>query len=158
MADNKQVTQQMWESNNALKRLARLVGTWRSEISMPTEPPIITGGQSTVGWLTDGPFLIIRDSVDHPDFPSGTMIIGGDDSSDEYSMLYFDSRGIARIYEMSLSDEVWQLTRYSPGFSQRYMGRFGDGGDTITGCWERSSDGTTWELDFDLNYRRTKND
>jgi hypothetical protein len=154
VANNKQVTQQMWESNEALKRLARLTGTWRTEISLKTDPPIEVRGETEISWLPHGPFLMMSGSVDHPDFPNGMMIVGADDSSGRYTMLYFDSRGVARIYEMSLSDEVWQLTRDAPDFPQRYTGRFSDGGDTITGCWEKSSDGSTWETDFDVTYRR----
>jgi hypothetical protein len=69
----------------------------------------------------------------------------------------FDSRGVARVYEMSLSDGVWRLWRDAPdfsplNFSQRYTGSFGDDGMTITGSWEICHDGTTWEHDVELTY------
>jgi hypothetical protein len=31
-----------------------------------------------------------------------------------------------------------------------------DGGDEISGQWELSRDGSTWETDFDLTYSRLK--
>jgi len=38
--------------------------------------------------------------------------------------------------------------------SQRFTGRFEDGGDTIVGRWEKAEDGTSYETDFDLIYRK----
>ena len=93
--------------------------------------------------------------MEHPDFPDGIQIIGWDDAVGHYAAHYFDSRGLARRYEMSMDDGVWTMWRDEPGFSQRFTGTFGDGGRTITGRWERSSDGSTWEHDFDLTYRKT---
>jgi hypothetical protein len=41
---------------------------------------------------------------------------------------YFDSRGVARVYAMTITDEAWTLVREHPGFSQRFVGAFsGDG-------------------------------
>jgi hypothetical protein len=39
-------------------------------------------------------------------------------------------------------------------FPQRFTSRFEDGSDTITGRWEKAEDGTNYETDFDLIYRR----
>jgi hypothetical protein len=36
----------------------------------------------------------------------------------------------------------------------KIMGRFEDGGDTIAGRWEKAEDGTSFETDFELIYRR----
>jgi hypothetical protein len=71
-------------------------------------------------------------------------------------MHYFDPRGVARIFEMSLSDGVWKIWRTSPDFSQRFTGTFSDNSKTITGFWEKSSDGTNWEHDFDMTYTKAK--
>jgi hypothetical protein len=72
---------------------------------------------------------------------------------------YFDTRGVARIYEMSLAAGVWKLERtkadFSPfEFSQRFSGSFVDGGRRIEGTWEISDDHKTWRKDFDLIYTR----
>jgi hypothetical protein len=67
---------------------------------------------------------------------------------------YSYSRDVARVYEMSFVDGVWKLWRFAPGFSQRFTGTFEGTGDTITGMWESSEDGSTWEHDFDLVYTR----
>jgi hypothetical protein len=60
------------------------------------------------------------------------------------------------MYETSLENGVWSLTRevddYTSDFSQRFTGRVSADGSTITGAWETSFDGATWEHDFDLVY------
>jgi hypothetical protein len=142
------------EANPAIQRLNVLLGSWRTEIVMPLDPPIVTSGREDIEWLGEGPFLVMRGTVEHPDFPDGIIIIGADDSNEAYSMLYFDSRGVARIYQMSLGDGTLKFWRETPGFNQRYIGRFSEDGNTITGAWEKSTDGTTWEHDFDLIYIR----
>jgi hypothetical protein len=38
---------------------------------------------------------------------------------------------------------------------QRFTGMVSEDGSTITGTWELSPDGSTWEHDFDLTYTRT---
>jgi hypothetical protein len=44
---------------------------------------------------------------------------------------------------------------FSPlDFSQRFTGTFDDDGRRIRGRWEICRDGSTWEHDFDLVYRR----
>lgn len=47
-------------------------------------------------------------------------------------MLYFDSRGVSRIDEMSFGDGVRTQWRPTPGFSQRFTGTLGDDATTIT--------------------------
>jgi hypothetical protein len=149
-------TQDSHQPPTPAKSLERLAGTWHMEISMPLDPPLVTRGQAVFEWLEEGPFLVGRSSVEHASFPTSTEIIGGDDSTGTYSMLYFDSRGVSRIYQMSLGDKVWKLWREAPGFSQRFTGIFSDDGNTIKSCWESSSDGSNWEHDFDLTYTRAR--
>ena len=62
---------------------------------------------------------------------------------------------------MSFTDGVWKLWRTKPDFSplkfsQRFSGTFGNGGETIAGRWETSTDGTAWEHDFELIYARIR--
>jgi hypothetical protein len=69
-------------------------------------------------------------------------------------MLYFDSRGVSRIYQMSLSVGVWKLWRDFPGFSQRFTGTFSDDKNVLTARWEKSTDGSKWEHDFNITYKK----
>jgi hypothetical protein len=59
------------------------------------------------------------------------------------------------VYEMSLEDGVWKLWRNGPDFWQRFTGKLSEDGATITGTWESSADGSSWQHDFDLVYTRT---
>jgi hypothetical protein len=78
--------------------------------------------------------------------------MGRDETSGEYCVLYADARGVSRIYQMSLDERVWRMWRTAPGFHQRFEGRLSADGSTIEAQWEKSSDGKTWEADFDMKY------
>jgi hypothetical protein len=71
-------------------------------------------------------------------------------------MHYFDQRGVNRVYAASLDQHTWRYWRdaSAPDFSQRFTGTFSDDGNTITGRGELSKDGTTWEADLALDYRK----
>ena len=46
------------------------------------------------------------------------------------------------------------MWRKAPGFWQGYEGTLSKNGKTITACWEKSSEGTKWEHDFDVTYTK----
>lgn len=143
----------MTEETVPLHGLDVFVGRWRLTTSLaPADAQ--PEAETTFEWLEGERFLIQRWRVDHPDAPDGIAIIGYDDASGTCRQHYFDSRGVARDYAMSLADGVWRLERLEPGFSQRYIGTFDDSSTSISGAWELSSDGTEWEHDFDLTYTR----
>jgi hypothetical protein len=145
-------------ASNAVESLGTLVGKWTMEVSFPGAPPA-GGATLEFEWLAGERFLIQRWEVPVPEAPDGIAIIGYDPLRGTLLQHYFDSRGIARIYEMSLGNGVWKLERrkedFSPlDFSQRYTGRFKDDGKVIEGTWEISHDHSSWEKDFDLTYTR----
>jgi hypothetical protein len=113
-------------------------------------------GLTTFEWLEGESFLVQRSQVADDDFPDGVMIIGCDDATGRYTQCYSDSRGVYRIYQMSLDGGVLKLWREEPGFSQRFIGTFSDDGGAIAGAWERSSDGLAWEHDFHLKYTKVR--
>ena len=138
----------------SLKDLEPLVGEWSLEILFPADPEIPVRGSVSCEWLEGGAFLLMRAGVEWSG-PSGSVaVIGRDEMTETYSMLYFDARGVSRIYEMSFSDGVWKQWRSAPGFSQRFTGTLSDDGSTIKARWEKSSDGSRWDRDFDLIYTR----
>jgi hypothetical protein len=140
--------------------LRRLIGTWEFE-------PVIEGrsmgrGRATFEWIEDGAFVLERSNAEWSDpgwvenAPSLIRsIIGWDDSTGAMVSLYSDSRGVFRIYRMTLTDDAWTLERAAPDFHQRFTGTFRDDGRTIEGRWDSSPDGTNWELDFPITYRKT---
>jgi hypothetical protein len=152
---NSQVPQQ--PSNPALEQLSVFVGEWDLEItsmSWEADKAAIVGGRASFEWIEGGGFLLERSEVSNPDFPRGVSIMGPDDSAETYSMLYFDSRGVSRIYQMSFNGNIWKLWRDFPGFSQRFIGTFNADYNIITARWEKSEDGSNWELDFKLTYTK----
>ena len=137
------------QTNPKLENLQRLVGKWNVELAFPSDPSSKIQGQATFDWLEGGAYV-----VEH--LNTSTWIMGPDDSTETYYVLYHDERGVSRIYQMSLSENVWKLWRNAPGFPQRFEGKFSEEGDTITAHWEKSFGGSTWEHDFDLMYWRAR--
>jgi hypothetical protein len=147
-------------SNPVLSRLAVLVGEWTMEMAVEGRP--VGRGRTVFEWLAGGAFLAQHaDAEPSEGAPSEweanspmpvTTVIGLDDSSEGFCMLYADARGVFRVYQMSLAGGVWKLWREAPGFHQRFNGTFSPDGQTINGYWEASPDGTSWERDFDVSY------
>jgi hypothetical protein len=142
-----------YAANTSDARLEPLVGAWDVQGAHPADPSMVIRGRAVFEWLDGGRFLVERWTVEHPDFPNGIAILGEGETG--LAQHYFDSRGVARVYEMSMSDDGWELHRESPGFSQRFIGSFRDDGATIAGRWEKCTDGANWELDFHLTYTRS---
>jgi hypothetical protein len=137
----------------AVPALGRLVGTWTTEATHPQVPGTVVRGRTEIEWLEGERFLIVRARLDHPDFPDSISIIG---DTDGLKMHYFDSRGVYRIVEVSISDDSWKLWRDAPGFSQRMIHTFEDSGDTIVGLAQLSRDDATWDDDLKITYRRER--
>jgi hypothetical protein len=141
--------------------LAPFVGEWRMLAMFGDAPPADVDALASFAWLPGDRFLIERWQVPVPEAPDGIAIIGADPHCEgRYLQHYFDSRGVARVYRMSVEEGVWKLWRDEPDFSplefsQRFTGTFSADGTTIAGRWEICRDGTTWEHDFDLTYTRS---
>ncbi|MGH8793297.1 MAG: hypothetical protein ACRDXX_11705, partial [Stackebrandtia sp.] len=145
----------------ALARLDALVGRWIVR-------PRVEGlgdAWAEFAWQDGGAFLRQISDVDaipatapqawrdNAPFPT-TAVIGLDDASEEFTMLYADARGVHRVYQMTLDDGVWAIWRDAPGFNQRFTGTLSPDGDTVDAQWEMSKDGVTWNVDFALTYIR----
>jgi hypothetical protein len=147
----------------ALEKLDVFVGQWMMHPSVAGEPAAL--GRTWFAWSRDGTFLMQRADAQPSEievpaewaanspFPTHA-VIGADDDSGEFSMLYGDARGVHRVYRMTLTGDTWTVWRETPGFHQRYVGRFSEDGAMITGGWQSSRDGYTWAPDFELDYRR----
>ena len=119
----------------------------------PGGPPWPGEARVSFEWLGDA-YLIERWNIDQPQAPDGIAIIGPDESGAQLVQHYFDTRGVARVYSMSLEGGVWRLWRDGDDFSQRFSGTFSEDGLRIDGRWEIAHDGEHWETDFDLTYER----
>src|SRR5687768_2313801 len=94
--------------NPSLKDLEVLLGEWDTVGTHPALPGTLHG-RASFQWHEDGAFIIMHTSVEEPGVPSSVAIFGRDDSGEGYSMLYYDERGVARIYAVSLTDNVWKM-------------------------------------------------
>ena len=150
--------------NPALRRLDALVGEWDMQASIGGQP---TGSARTAFEWLEGAFLIQRADAGPPlpDTPAEWLanspfplvtIMGLDESTGEFCMLYADARGACRVSRMTLTDGVWKIWREAPGFFQRFTATVSGDGKTITGRWEGSRDGSAWQPDFDVTYAKVK--
>jgi hypothetical protein len=127
-------------AGDPVSALDSFVGQWSVDATFPDAPP----GRATFEWMPGGRFLVERWEFSSPgsgadvvDF-SGIAIIGFDPDRQTYLQHYFDSRGVARVYQMSFTDGVWKLWRDSADFSalefsQRFTGTFSNDDQTIDG-------------------------
>jgi hypothetical protein len=148
------------DGNGALAALEVLIGEWSLEARFDETPSADIGARTAFEWLSGEQFVVQRWSVPLPEAPDGIALIGLDAANEGcYLQHYFDSRGVARIYRMTLENRIWKLWRdeadFSPlDFRQRYTATVGDDGQVIVGTWEICSDGTSWETDFELTCRK----
>jgi hypothetical protein len=151
------------DRNEALERLNALVGEWTLEAGPPEGPPWPGDARVSFEWLEGQTWLIEHWNVDLPEAPDGIAVIGlkdapadakADVSGEAFLQHYFDSRGVHRIYQMSIDDGEWKLWREGPPFDQRFTGTFSDDGNTIVGRWERTDDDSNWIVDFDFTYTK----
>jgi hypothetical protein len=145
-------------STDPLKDLDAFVGEWNVAGAMTLDEPMEISGWTGFEWLVGGGFLVQRSTTEREEFPNTLAVIGPTDDGEGYVMHYFDSRGVSRIYTMSLDGRSWTLERAPSGprsdFWQRWIGEFSEDRNTIKGRWETSDDGSAWELDFHLTYTR----
>ena len=147
------------KTNPSLAALVALIGRWNMEIRWSPKTHELVGGPPTVRgtarfeWIEDGHFL-----VQYQGGPDGLSearwLMGRDETSRDYCVLYSDARDISRVYQMSFKDHVWRIWRNAPALNQRFEGRLSDDGHSIEAHWEKSADGKNWEHDFDLKYVR----
>jgi hypothetical protein len=142
--------------DQALDKLDAFVGEWTMEATPPGGEPWPGEARVSFEWLEGRTWLIERWTIEMPQAPDGIAIIGLGDDPGTFRQHYFDSRGVHRVYEMTLDDGTWTLRRDDPNpFPQRFTAEFSEDGKTISGRWEKALDGTTWEIDFDGTYRKT---
>jgi hypothetical protein len=143
--------------------MERLFGEWEAFGEMDLDGQTIkVTGHATIQPL--GEFVVLRSTVQPPEFPDSVSIIGGAPEGEPAPMHYFDERGVQRVYLSKVADDRWTIWRgddswrESPGHNQRYVGEISPDGSRITGAWWRGlgDAGDQWEVDFTLNYERLR--
>jgi hypothetical protein len=133
MTDNT-YTQETPVPSPALKRLDRLVGTWK--VSGPS-----IAGNVSYEWMEGGFFLIQHVDFDHDGRKiKGIEIIGherkfGEAPSEDIKSRYYDSQGDTLDYVYELEGDtltIWGGERGSPAY---FKGTFSSDGNTCAGAW-----------------------
>ena len=142
-----------------IERLDFFIGTWTVEISHPHLEPNPITGTTVFEWMNDA-YIVQRTHIDKSEFPSYTSIYDWDPATGQYVDHYFDSRGVTRLYAMSLEDGVWKLWRdkadFTPlDFYQRFTATIDDNKTQIDMNLEMSDDGVNWEHDFKQVFKKT---
>jgi hypothetical protein len=137
-----------------LTSLEPLVGEWTQTARWPDGSE--ARGRVTFAWLEGGGYLIQHSVMDDP-VPNSIAVIGPDLSGERLVQHYFDSRGVARVYDLSLADGVLTIERSGADqdFAQRLTGTFSADGRTITATLEIDQDGAGLAHDFALIYEKT---
>jgi hypothetical protein len=91
---------------------------------------------------------VIGPAGEHPDFQGWERLVGTWSIEARHPLQH-------RTFAVSLTPDGWRYWNDDPSFAQRFTGAFSPDGSTISGRTERSEDdGTTWELDMEITYRR----
>jgi hypothetical protein len=140
--------------NAALTPLNFLIGKWSVEmVHVAISHPLYW--EDSFEWVENS--FIIWHWQGKNEVPKATSIIGRNEnkSGNIYSMLYYDVRGVSRVFEMSFANGMWKYYRLDPDFSQRFEGIVSKDGNDIKGKGEMSKNGgKTWQHDFSLTYTR----
>lgn len=144
--------------NPRLERFGVLVGEWNTVGTHRLLPGVTLHSHVTCEWIEDGAFLRMVSHAEEAHIPSGMFIFGSDNASDEIALLYYDERGVSRVFTATLSGRVLKFWRNAPGpgLAQRCSATFADDGGTIHLIWELSEDGTTWLNDLEQTYTRVR--
>jgi hypothetical protein len=140
----------------------RLVGRWTTEATHPGLPGAVVPGSSEIEWLEGERFLIYWSRYDHPEIPDSISVIG---DTDGLHMHYFDTRGVHRIFKVTVTRDGWEIAmdRHSAAgsfvspntpFSQRVTYTFEEEDRAMSGKGRLAHDDVNWDDDLQITYRR----
>jgi hypothetical protein len=141
-------------TNPALATLDRVLGTWTVTGSHPYLAGRTLRGRVTFERIEDGAFLRMHSKMDDPEIPEGVAIFGTDDADNACTMLYFDARGVARMYNVAFHTDGFAWSRDTPAFTQRFRVTIAKDGHAMEGEGTMKKEGAMWEPDLRLTYVR----
>ena len=104
--------------SSALAALDVFVGEWSMAAGFDQTPTPAVDARVVFEWLPGEQFLVERWQVSVPEAPDGIAIIGLDPSGEgRYLQHYFDSRGVARVY----NDDLGRKCLDAPARSRRLL-------------------------------------
>jgi hypothetical protein len=140
--------------NPALKALDILIGEWNTTGSHPYFPGTTFHGKTSFKRIEGGAFIMMSSHTDENEIPDGMAIIGSDDSTEEFFMLYFDERNVSRKYDLSATGKTITWWRNAADFKQKNTLIISADGNSIEGKGQMCREGKEWEDDLSLNYTR----
>jgi hypothetical protein len=135
-----------------LQSLEVLIGKWNNAIEFKSDPDNTGTGSVTYEWM-EGQFFIVErfeHTFKKEGAHKGLSIIGYDNEKQSCLSHFFDNHGNIRTYKLSIRDGAFTIN----GEWERYTGEVSEDGNTITGTWEQSKDGSTWEYLCDVKQTR----
>ena len=81
---------------------------------------------------------------------TGLEIIGAEDGG--YFLHHYDSNGTRIVSKGEMQGREWRIDSKT----ERFTGTISEDSQTITGAWERSTDGKSWEPWMDITLRRVR--
>jgi len=140
--------------NTDLKRVAEIfVGEWTVTITNMwwlEDPSTVTTGTARCDWLGDS-FLLLQ--VEFEGEPTWDLVFGRSDARNQFVVLYNDERGVQRVFDLTIDDDSWVMSRTDPDFHQRLLASI-EGGRMVGEADASDDRGDTWRKDFDLIFER----
>ena len=140
--------------NPRLDAFKPFIGAWNTVGHHSMIPGVTLHGRASFDWHEGGGFVCVRTDVVEDKIPSAIAIIGSDDATSQFTMSYFDERGVSRRFDLSVNGNEIQWWRTAPGFSQRFVLTIAADGKTMRGVSSLSKDDKTWEQDMEVAYTR----
>jgi hypothetical protein len=135
--------------NPALKRLAKLIGTWEMKGRTYDSKHDNVSGHVAIRWFSGGFFMVQEGEVESKGFKvHGLEVVGYDSSTRTFpANVYSDmSESPSKYYWDVRGDSVKHWTK-----GAKYTGRFSDDGKTLSGGWRptgrgRKSSGNAYDV------------
>ena len=143
-------------TNAALLPLAFLIGEWRTTGTHPMRPGQTLPGHTSFAWHEGGAFLAMHNRVCDPDFPDGTALFGSDDNAGRCALIYFDVRGVSRLFEVTLGEGEVSWRRDNPQLAQQVTIRR-EGPDGLRSTGRMAQNGGSWGDDLSQVFERIDN-
>jgi hypothetical protein len=142
----------MTTQNPRLAAFAPLLGEWNTSGTHPALRGRTLRGHVSFKHIEGGAFVEMRSTSAEKEIPSGVAIFGTDDTDGEGTMIYFDERGVSRLYAFKIREGELSWWRDDPEFRQRFTIDVQPGGRRLSGKGRMSRNGAPWEGDLDLEY------
>jgi hypothetical protein len=144
----------MTQENARLSAFEPLLGEWITTGKHPMLPGRSLRGTTTFERIEGGAFVRMRSTSAEPEIPPGVAIFGTDEAEGEGTMIYFDERGVSRLYTFQFRDGELTWRRDDPAFKQQFTLSVHPGRKHLSAKGRMSRDGAPWEGDLELEFER----